>query len=87
MNETRYVTQELTLKDRKTLSLNTVKTINEFNDDFLELSTALGDVCIEGEELKIEEFIQDSGAITIRGNVNAIFYKKEKASRKFKLSK
>jgi hypothetical protein len=47
----------------------------------LELSTKLGAVSIEGNNLKIEELRQDNGKINIVGEINGIFYKGDKNTR------
>ena len=73
---------ELLLINRTELSLDGVHSISSFDEDYLELDTELGKMSVEGAELKIEEFIQNSGKIKIKGKINAIFYQKENLKKK-----
>ena len=74
--------QVITLINREELFVDKVKTIDEFVDDFLEISCEDGIIDVEGEELKIEEFINESGKIKVIGKIDGIFYKKTKQKKK-----
>ena len=78
MDNTQSKKQNLILNDRKKLEIDNVINVNSFDEDYMEISTALGDVCIEGKNLKIEELRQDLSKILIKGEIDAIFYKTEK---------
>ncbi len=75
--------QVINIINRSSLSIDYVKTIDAFAEDFLEINTELGAINIEGENLKIEEFTQESGKIIVIGTINSVFYKKEKRRTKF----
>ena len=75
--------QTLILENKKKLTLDGVCDVESFNDDFLELNTCHGPLCVEGKALKIEELIQDGGKILITGEVTGIFYKVEKEEKRF----
>lgn len=74
--------QVITLINREELFIDKVNTIDEFADDFLQISTEEGIIDVEGEELKIEEFINESGKIKVVGKISGIFYKKVKQKKK-----
>lgn len=73
--------QKIILENREKLELNGVKNVLNFSDDYLELSTILGDVCVEGCNLRIQELCKESGKIEICGEINGIFYKTTKQSK------
>ena len=75
--------QTLILEDRKKLVIDSVISVESFNDDYLEISTKLGDVSVEGKNLKIEELIQESGKILITGEIIGFFYKETKQNKGF----
>ena len=74
--------QIITLINREELLMDKVKTIDEFTDDFLQISCEDGIIDVEGEGLKIEEFINESGKIKVIGRIDGIFYKKSKQKKK-----
>lgn len=75
--------QNLVLENRKKLTIDGIINVNCFNDDYLELSSKLGIIGVEGENLKIEELIQESGKIYITGNISGIFYKEPRNNTGF----
>ncbi len=82
MEETRKFKQTLILENRMSLTVDTVKNIESFNEDYLEIATELGILCIEGADLKIEHLTSDNGKILIKGSINGLFYREEKVSKK-----
>lgn len=75
--------QMLVLENRKKLTIDGVLNIDSFDDDYLEISTTLGKMVIEGKELKIEELRQENTKILISGEVSGIFYKENRIKKGF----
>lgn len=75
--------QMLVLENRKKLTIDGVLNIDSFDDDYLEISTTLGKMVIEGNELKIEELRQENTKILISGDVSGIFYKENRIKKGF----
>lgn len=73
--------QTVILESRAKLTIDGVINVESFNDDYMELSTNLGEISVEGVNLKIEELRQENGKILITGEVSGIYYKSEKSSR------
>ena len=73
---------KITLTDRKTLVLDGVENVASFDESCVLISTALGEVGIEGEGLKIENLSKERGEILICGIVSAIYYKEKPKGRK-----
>ena len=71
----------LTIKDRRSATLDGVKNIESFDENYISLDTKQGRVIIEGSGLKIESLSRDNGAIYITGNISGAYYSGEKASR------
>ena len=74
--------QTLLLEDRKNLVIDGIINVESFDNDFLELSSNLGRIEVEGQNLKIEELRQDTGKIHITGDVSGVFYKETKSPKK-----
>ena len=74
--------QTIILEDKKRLTIDSVINVESFNDDYLEVSTKLGDICVEGNNLKIEELRQDNGKVLITGEISGVFYREQRPSKK-----
>ena len=74
--------QILTIENRKRLSVDRVKNIESFNEEYLEIYSELGVICVEGAELKIEELSGKVGQILVTGVINGVYYKEEKPQKR-----
>lgn len=74
-------TQTLVLKDRKILEIDGVRNVLAFGEDYLDVNTDMGVISIEGESLKIEELLQQNGKILVSGEIDGIYYKKDKQTK------
>ena len=72
MNDTQKGSVKLT--DRKTLAVDGVINVGGFDENFVIISTSLGELNVEGEGLKIENLSNERGEIFIRGKINAVYY-------------
>ncbi len=66
--------QDIVLQGRKQLSLSGVSDVIAFNDEILELSTALGNLSVRGNNIKITVFNNDSGQLEAVGEFYAFVY-------------
>lgn len=73
---------ELILEARKRLSLDGVQDILAFDTNFALLSTALGVLTVEGEELHIEKTDVASGVLVLNGRIDSLVYSDDQPSRK-----
>ena len=71
------------LKNKEILEFDGVNSIESFDEEYLEVSTTVGIVCVEGKGLKIEALEQQSSKIIVKGEISGVFYKEEKAPRGF----
>ena len=62
------------LENRKKLVLSGVFEVESFEDDNVQLKTAKGELNIRGEGLKMENFVLETGDLSISGNVYALIY-------------
>ena len=62
------------MKDRKTVELSGVKTIESFDATEFLLETTLGFLNIKGEGMGLAAYNQEKGEVTIKGTINAICY-------------
>ena len=80
-NTTENKKQNLVIKNKEYLELDSVNSIESFDEEYLELDTNLGVVAVEGKGLKIEALEQENGRIVVKGEINGVFYKQQKISR------
>lgn len=66
--------QELHLQNRKELSLSGVLDILGFEDTNLLVRTELGDLNIDGNDLRIKELSLENGRLLLQGKIDGIYY-------------
>ena len=70
-----FIHQEVSIKDRKLLTMNGVINVEEFGENFLTLSTDCGIVYVEGREMRIESLTKDTGCVVVLGTIDGVYYK------------
>ncbi len=70
----------ITISDRKTVSMNGVIDVLSFDETGVTLSTALGMLSIEGEELRVKKMDIEAGIVALEGTINGVFYFERTAS-------
>jgi len=74
--------QTLLLESRKKLTIDGIIDVESFREDYLELSSNLGKIEVEGSNLKIEELRREDGKIYITGEISGVFYGDNKIGKK-----
>ena len=80
MTQNTELHQNLTLTDRKRLTIDGVSSIMDFSDTFLTLDTCQGVINVEGEGMVIEELSRDDGIVIVTGTIDGMFFKKKASS-------
>ena len=65
---------EITLSNRKKMSLTGVTDVISFNDDRVDLKTNMGTLVIKGKGLNINKLNTDSGNLDVTGEVQLLEY-------------
>ncbi len=71
----------LRLEERKKLTLTGATEVVRFDEDMVELNTALGPVVIEGADLKLKCLSLDDGTVVVEGNIRAFSYEEARPKR------
>lgn len=75
------------MSDRSKMELTGIEEVESFTDTSVVAVSSMGNISIEGEELKIENFSSENGKLIIHGNFDGFFYfGKESAKKKGFLS-
>ena len=77
----------LTLSNRKHLSLDGVIDVKSFDDMLICLETNMGKMSIEGEGIRITKFLMNTGEMSVDGVINAIIYNDVNSDKKGIFSK
>lgn len=64
----------LSLEDRKKLTLTGVTEVVSFDDEKISLNTALGNLNIKGEGLKMNKLDVENGDVIIIGKISGMTY-------------
>ena len=75
-------TQRITVTDRKSVEIDGVSSVREFDENGVLLETPLGKISVEGSELKIENFEKATGKILITGSIIGVFYLEKSEKKK-----
>lgn len=65
---------DLTLRDRKKLTVTGVKQVARFEDTAVVLETELGTLVIQGQQLQLKSLAEEDGQVAVEGTVDALAY-------------
>ena len=82
MNETTIKSGMLELLDRKTLTINGVEDIFAFDDHSVYLKTAVGELSVEGEELRLCDLSLQNGILSVSGRIDGLYYVDQREKKK-----
>ena len=66
--------QRLQLQDREKLTMTGVTEVLRFEETAVMLRTALGDLLIQGRELKLKTLSLEGGQVAVDGKISALIY-------------
>ncbi|MBQ9460812.1 MAG: sporulation protein YabP [Clostridia bacterium] len=69
------------LEDRKSLTLTGVKDVSGFDEQKVTLLTELGELTVKGSELRINDFSNDSGELSLEGCIDSLAYAEAKQAQ------
>ena len=72
----------LCLTDRKSLEVSGVKEVISFDDSGAVLLTEDGELCIEGNGIRISNLDTDRGEVSVVGRIDAMIYSAEPSEKK-----
>ncbi|MBR3816052.1 MAG: sporulation protein YabP [Clostridia bacterium] len=74
----------ITLKDRKHLTVSGVTDVDSFDEVTIVAYTDTGELTIKGEELKINRLNTETGELNVEGRISSLSYlDEEPAARSF----
>lgn len=68
---------KLTLEERGKLSVTGVEEVESFDENTVVMTTALGALVIQGENLHIEALSLDGGELKVTGEVDSLSYEQQ----------
>ena len=68
------LTHNIQLIDRKTIQMNGIKKIENFNKEEFFLQSVMGFILVKGEELELMRLDTSGGNIYIKGKIDSITY-------------
>ena len=78
-------TGRLTMEARKKLTLTGATEVVRFDEDLVELNTSLGQLTIEGRDLRLKCLSLDTGTLVVEGEISALRYMEPGRKRGFRL--
>ncbi len=68
------IPHNLTLKDRKYLTVSGVTDVDSFDEIAIVAYTDIGELTIKGEELHINKLNTETGELTVEGRISSLSY-------------
>ena len=65
---------QLTLKDRKQLTMTGVTEVVSFDENSVMLRTSLGDLMIQGQQLQLRDLTLEGGKVCVEGQIFGMTY-------------
>ena len=66
--------QQIVITDKNKVEIDAVTSVRSFDEDGVLIDTAIGQISIEGRDLRIENFEKSSTKILISGNIIGVCY-------------
>ena len=73
-NDKNHESHSIFICDRHHAELKGVDDVFSFDDMSISVHSVLGDLAIDGEELKIDNFSAEKGVLSISGKIIGIYY-------------
>ena len=74
MNNGSYTEHSISLTGRVRMELTGVSDVESFTENSVIALSSMGNISIDGEELKIESFSTETGRLTVVGKIDAFCY-------------
>lgn len=65
---------KLTLNERSQLTMTGATEVISFDDSAVVLRTSLGNLMVQGRELKLKTLVPEGGQVTVTGKISALSY-------------
>lgn len=79
MSETQ-LPHELSLKERRELTMTGVTEVVSFEEHAVVLRTALGTLIVQGRDLQLKTLSLEGGQVAVEGSISALIYEEPRAS-------
>ena len=79
MSETQ-LPHELSLKERRELTMTGVTEVVSFEEHAVVLRTALGTLMVQGRDLQLKTLSLEGGQVAVEGSISALIYEEPRAS-------
>ena len=79
--------QTISVTNLKTFTMSGVIDIAAFDGEYVLLNTSLGKISVEGQDLKIQSLIKESGEILVTGEITGVFVTPVKEKKRLFFSK
>lgn len=70
---------KLILQDRNTLTMTGATEVISFDDAAVVLGTNLGNLVVQGKELKLKTLVPEGGQVVIHGRITALDYEEPRS--------
>ena len=74
--------QQIVITDKKKIEIDFVTSVKMFDEDGVLLESPLGNISVEGRDLRIENFEKSTSKILITGNISGVFYLEKRTKKK-----
>ena len=73
---------QVVITDKSRLEMDNVICVRAFDEDGVLLETSVGNISVEGKDLKIENFEKASSRILITGSITCVVYQEKRLKKR-----
>ncbi|MBE6707769.1 MAG: hypothetical protein E7578_00830 [Ruminococcaceae bacterium] len=81
-NDKNFGSHSIFIHDRHSAELTGIDDVFSFDDCSVSAHSALGDLIVDGDELRIDNFSSEKGILTISGRIIGIYYIDDNAKKR-----
>lgn len=79
MGEELKIPHDLTLKQRKILTMTGATEVIRFDENAVVLKTGLGQLTVHGQNLQLKTLSLEGGQVAVEGQITALIYEQERS--------
>ena len=74
--------QQIVISNKNKVEINAVTSVKSFDEDGVVIESALGDIVVEGHDMRIENLEKSTSQVLIVGNISGVYYLEKREKKK-----
>ena len=74
--------QQIVISNKNKVEINAVTSVKSFDEDGVVIESALGNIVVEGHDMRIENLEKSTSRVLIVGNISGVYYLEKREKKK-----